>query len=1016
MTTNNNSGHSGSSSYLIDLKDFIQLKSNDCPEKPITRDVFKPSLDSTLFINAFPASDKTNVYYSMDLYRPPSGVVVPFSFVGKMDSLSNYEIFPQLIFDFDCEKIGTGANKTIDVESLKSLVPRVMSFFRRMVEGGLKANEDFYAHFSGRAGFHVVFPYYKTGVEVFPVGDPAREDKLKFIREHFIKSILDKYAVGLDLKPDDQVFGKNHLCRVAYQKHSGSGKYSFILSESNISDLDFTLAKLYEIAEKPIVSKIAPASNMELNATLNAIYKTVKAESDAIKPQEKKAVSLVGAAVSSFNEDKGARLDALLSQCNLGYPELLAYMGFLVHDCRLDWPGVSARFGGYFGADYKEKNTRASYDDCVKKTDVKKGGTLLQYLKEKGFEEVRAAVVDFENSCTNRAFNVNAAGDQKKSRRVINNEWAVEYVKKHSLICFNGSYYFFNGRYYEWVDPEIIGTHINLFLGNEFTPGQRKDILEKIHYSSVITEKDFNIEVGELCLLNGVYNVKDHTIIPHSPKKIFFGCFDFNYYIGVVPEPNGFDKFFDELFPRAEHRAAKETYLKFMGYCLSDSTQHHLGLIMESEGRSGKSETQKFFRGIFPAANYAEFQELSNLYGDFKNEDLEHARVAYVDDADKGSRFNEGCLKTIIQGGKILINPKSRKPFKIMNRSKLIVGTNKDNNFLDSHGIGDLERWIVINFPMTFTEELGNVDRDKHKELLASQDIKDRAGYILVENLRAILKSGKFDVPASIRASSREKLQKGNWFYQFAKNHLYYANSINDSVAKSDIYKIAVAWALSQGHKGGASARTFWDEMKRAAKCGSLFDVPVKNGGMYKKNGIDHLCGVAIMGLDVLKLEDGKTVKAVHETAIPHFDDEKHGPISIADMNYNDYLLEMERRANLPLTAPEPPEAVGVEIGKTYKLQEHIETLKNEVVEKVRQCETMIESGEKKIEHFKNTVIGNLKMSHKITHLNTLDDLKEYVNRPKIDLPWHLEKINEEVNKFIYGPSWREKQPIKKVV
>lgn len=1013
MTTNINSGHSGPSSNLIDLKEFIQLKSSNCLKKPTTRDNFKPNLESVLFINAFPQTDKTNVYYSMDLYRPPSGAVVPFSFVGKMDSLSNYEIFPQLIFDFDCEKIGTGANKTIDVESLKDLVPRVMTFFRRMVEDGLKANEDFYAHFSGRAGFHVVFPYYKTGVEIFPAGDPAREDKLYFIRERFIKSILDKYAVGLDLKPDDQVFGKNHLCRVAYQKHGGSGKNSLILSESNILDQGFNLAKLYEIAEKPIISKIAPVLNMELNAMLNAIYKTVKAESDAIKPQEKKAVSLVGVAVSSFSEDKGARLDAFLSQCNLPYEQLMAYMGFLARDCRLDWPGVAARFEGLFGSDYKEKMTRAVYDDCMKKEIVKKGGTLFKYLDDNGFEAAKTALIEFEFSCTNRA-----KIDEKKAykaNRVVYNSYARLFFEKNNIYRLlsagpsskTARFYQVENHFVKEIDNgdegdnfiTRINGHFQKWLGDECNDTR---IINQMWANVPALPPLVNNKRKYMPFTNGLLNLDTGKLEDYG-ERVTFNQLPYRYDEDLIKVASGplFEHYLDTTIlclagdDQEERRKTNDFIDEMLGSVISPVKDGNKALHLIGTQGTGKSTFLDIISSLIDKRCRSAVGML-DLADDKKLLTLEHSMLNIsAEKACKSKKeINEETLKSLIGGEPVNVKEIWVRKSRDIKVNCFFVWASNESVYVNS--IDSVkERFFVMR--------LSDKKRGTTKQIedLSQKIIEQEFYYLLKRALRGLnrlrenkVNNKKYTVPAWIQKTTDREFKQTALTYNFAADALEWCYEKSGATTVSLITSAYGEYCKRENFKP-ANSMTFYNDLFTSTMSGALNKAERGRGTVL----IDVKTNTPCVRLREYDPEIG------YKASAP----------SIVDCPYADYLKSRQQPEEQ--TVPEV-EATGAEMAKVYKIQDYTtdaDALKKEVAEKVKMCETMIESGQKKPEHFKNTVIGNLKMSHKITHLNTLDDLKEYVNRPTIDLPWHLEKINEEVNKFIYGPSWREKQPIKNV-
>lgn len=842
---------------------------------------------SLMFINDN-QSIHTERYYSVMSYVVPSindfkGIPLPSNKETQSEKTAEYcarrfAMLPSLICDFDCHK---GNDNRPDENDLDMLTKHIITLAAALDKSGIQINKDAAIYFTGMKGYRLVIPYPVIGLNAY---GPGTLTQITNDIACLSKSLIQKFASNPEFllsRLDQSSFAKDRIMRAAYSCHPETKIIAFPLDSSDIrsgSGIVEIKKKAKDLYEGTVMPLNFSDIRLKINPVVNALYLKMANEnaSDAVQEHFETAAAIPGngqRAIKTLTDRRHCMPESCVTKC-----ACLEY--FVKHCDKLVTGESSNRFEQNFpfvvlAKAIADKQGVLDFHKAV--AQKIRPGQDATITAEEWTVEIFSSLDGYQPSCKSieTPDGKKIAGTYTRLRQLIKgstqkpprfscpadcpfrpqeicidptgeviNQWAVDYVRANIIISYQQTLYRYDEGYYRLLKDEEIEKDISDYLGNHFTLARLKQIKEKIRTMSIV--KNLNTPEEMICINNGILDLKTFTIRPHAPELIFFGKIRINYIPdSPPPESDLLDNFLTNLFPGSQHQDDKNILMKFAGYCFTAETGYGFAVVMTSDGNSGKTKFAMFLLGVLGEENYVSM-DLDNISDSQHAEKLKNKRLCYIDEIGMSELLNDGCIKSRITGGIVSYNTKYKPTNEFKGTAKFLFGTNTPVIQTNDFSEGFLRRFVMVKFPVNFDDPV-NKDKkivDVEKMLLADQNAKDRFFFLAMESLKELRQDGGLRIPDTKRRENRELLQANNMYHDFASKFMFY--SLDYRTLKSDIYRIACAYAKDNGKKIG-NARRFWQEIKRVMKCSIEPGVP---GTKYlKSGGHEYVNDIQIKGI-----------------------------------------------------------------------------------------------------------------------------------------------------------------------
>lgn len=311
----------------------------------------------------------------------------------------------------------------------------------------------------------------------------------------------------------------------------------------------------------------------------------------------------------------------------------------------------------------------------------KKKGALRKDFESVKLEESASASLDTPEPS-------NAPDRQQGERISPNNRGDVrglpplhkcaELLKEKVHLITNGeSLYYYNGKCYDIIEGnDIISlyrTFVDDKVGNEKNLSSINQLNTFLCTDSTIAVKEFVKNLRIAVLNNGIYDVMDEKLKPHSHKNVVFSYINADYVEGK--QCPSFDKFLDYVTEGDE--VLQKRLWMMLGYILMQSIEAKVFFVMGEAPDSGKSLLGNFIESLFPR-KYVSNIALSDFNRSFSLASIVGSAINISLDL-PASRLNASAvskLKMLTGGDSFNINQKYVPEYKYQNRAKLIFASN----------------------------------------------------------------------------------------------------------------------------------------------------------------------------------------------------------------------------------------------------------------------------------------------------------------------------------------------------
>lgn len=251
---------------------------------------------------------------------------------------------------------------------------------------------------------------------------------------------------------------------------------------------------------------------------------------------------------------------------------------------------------------------------------------------------------------------------------------ACRIVKDKQIITVNDDCYIYNGKYYRKM-PESTELEriIHLEYKTNLKQKQRLEVIKFIKLKSWVPVSELNRNWNEIVFKNGVLNLAEMVLYPHSPSKYNTIYIDTNY-IKDAPYSQVIDEFFNQISGKEADK--KKLLYEMVGYCLIRKNVFEKFFICYGGGGTGKSTYLNLLQNLIGKKNAA-YLSMSDLEQTYMPVELFGKLVNLGDDIPYKGLKETDILKKLVTGQEFAAQQKYKQPINFSNFAKLIYTTNK---------------------------------------------------------------------------------------------------------------------------------------------------------------------------------------------------------------------------------------------------------------------------------------------------------------------------------------------------
>lgn len=279
-----------------------------------------------------------------------------------------------------------------------------------------------------------------------------------------------------------------------------------------------------------------------------------------------------------------------------------------------------------------------------------------------------------------------------------------------SQIC-----YVWDGQRYKEFD----GIYISNFAQRNFSPIADNKMCAE--FKGLVTRTNLKdpewfheTTAGKINFQNCVLDMNTLEISEHSEELGFRYVLDYDY----DPEAKcpTWDKFLNEVTRGSAELQAM--LLEFMGYAISnDSCWAQKALILDGEGRNGKSTFIAVLRALAGKGNYSALT-VGDLNKEANRQMLDGKLFNIAEETPTKGMVDSSIFKAIVGGGEVQVRQLYKSPYILRNRAKLIFACNALPDSKDTTP-AFFRRLLIAPFRETFSHTKGNRDPQIEEKLLA---------------------------------------------------------------------------------------------------------------------------------------------------------------------------------------------------------------------------------------------------------------------------------------------------------
>jgi len=345
----------------------------------------------------------------------------------------------------------------------------------------------------------------------------------------------------------------------------------------------------------------------------------------------------------------------------------------------------------------------------------------------------------------------------------------------------------------------LIEKELERKFGYQLRTSEITEIKNHITRKTYIKADDFDSDINIINLENGLYDIKNDRLKPHTPSYYSRNQKPITY--SKNEKPQHFGRFLKEVLYAQDIKTA----IDIMAYTFLRENPFEHYFILIGSGGNGKSVYLGILAGLHGNDNVSYTPIQSLIANRFALADLENKDLNIDTELASYSIKDTSILKKLTGNHKIRIEQKNKDAFTTQIHAKLIFNTNKlpsNPDRSDAH----FRREVIISFPNQFE---GKREDTKLLVKLLTEQEKSGIFNVLMRALRRITQQQKLYIVENSIAKRRERYERLlNPLISFVENVIINDTEIDST--KEDTYQAFTNYC--KYHKLMIVSRTEFDK------------------------------------------------------------------------------------------------------------------------------------------------------------------------------------------------------------
>ena len=275
---------------------------------------------------------------------------------------------------------------------------------------------------------------------------------------------------------------------------------------------------------------------------------------------------------------------------------------------------------------------------------------------------------------------------------ILHSEFADYMIERYHIKYYGKSMYIYDGRVYisdeDLIKAKMVEVLPNLKVSNV------REAMENIKYKVLLNPS--TPDVGYINVENGLLNIENDTLIPHTPHIFTINKLPVTY--NKDAECAIVDKTLKSLCCNREELIV--LLCQMMGYILVPDCRFQKAFILLGNGSNGKSLFLDMVRSMIGEENCSSLA-LEDLSDKFRAPEIVGKMLNIGDDSGHGLLDNTAIFKKLVTGDSMTFERKRQDPFRYANTAKMIFAANTLPPTTDKSD-GFFRRCIIIPFDGVF--------------------------------------------------------------------------------------------------------------------------------------------------------------------------------------------------------------------------------------------------------------------------------------------------------------------------
>lgn len=285
---------------------------------------------------------------------------------------------------------------------------------------------------------------------------------------------------------------------------------------------------------------------------------------------------------------------------------------------------------------------------------------------------------------------------------------------------------------------------------------------EVYSYLDLIVHNYVESDANLVCFGNGVYNLREDTLLPFAPEYIVTNEVNADYY------EEAYDPYVDKALDdfACGDKSVRSLLEELIGNCLYRRNELRKAFVLVGDRQNGKSTFLSMLNSFIGWGNVVAL-DLKELGDRFKTAQLSGKLVNIGDDIDDEFISNSAVFKKLVTGNPVNAERKGQDPFDFSSYAKLIFSANTVPRIKDRTG-AVASRLVLIPFNAHFEPGAEGFDLEIIDKLTSSS-ARSYLAKLAIDGLKRVLKTKMFTQSDAVANTLDQYVTENNSVLLFVK-------------------------------------------------------------------------------------------------------------------------------------------------------------------------------------------------------------------------------------------------------